>query len=333
MNIVVRTPNWMGDILFSLPALNSLRANFPDAGTWLAGPDWMPALLSGTTWAGQTISLPSGWFSRKAAVRAVRPRRFDIAVLLTNSFSSAWLMAAAKIPQRWGYGRDARGALLTKRVKPPAADPAPHMVRYYLGLLEALGLKTLPPEIRLSAGEEERASARLSLASRGLDLRRKIAVLVPGAAFGPAKRWPGTRFAELARLLRDRAGAEVVIVGTKEDRGLVQDVPAGSAAGALSLAGETNLAELRALMSLASVVVSNDTGPMHLANALRVPVIGIFGPTDPRVTAPFHAPAVILKKDDVACWPCLYRTCPFDHRCMIRITADEVFDAAASYLK
>jgi lipopolysaccharide heptosyltransferase II len=335
MKIVVRTPNWIGDVLFSLPAVESLRANFPDAEVHLAGPEWLRDLLAGTPWAGGILPLPpsGGHRSRKAAVDRFRSQHFDAGLLLTNSWASAWLLAAAKIPERWGYARDARGTLLTKRVRPPKTAPAPHMVYYYLHLLEGLGLRTLPPEIKLAVGDGERAAARRKLASRGVDPNKKISLLAPGAAYGPAKRWPGPKFAELARLLHDFASAEVVIVGTADDGAFLKDVPGSASDAAVSLAGDTTLRELLAVMSLASVVISNDSGPMHMANALRVPVVGIFGPTDPRVTAPFHPPSTVVKKDGIACWPCLYRTCPVDHRCMTGIAASDVFDAAAPFLK
>jgi heptosyltransferase II len=335
MNIVVRTPNWIGDVLLSLPTVDSLRANFPQAEIWLAANDWTRDLLAGTVYSDHVLLLPSlkGLKVRRAAARALRTRGFEIGLLLTNSFSSAWLFAAAKIPERWGYVRDARGPLLTKRVRPPKADPAPHMVRYYLGLLEGLGLRTLPAEIKLAVSEDERSGFRRKLASLGVDPDKKMAVLAPGAAYGSAKRWPAAKFAELSRLLRDHGDAEVVLVGSAGDKALIEEILSPPSRRMLSLAGTTSLRELLAVLSLASVVVSNDSGPMHMANALRIPVVGIFGPTDPRVTAPFHSPSTVVKKEEIPCWPCLYRICPFDHRCMTRLTADDVFAAAAPFLR
>lgn len=334
MKIVVRVPNWIGDAIFALPTLDSLRAAFPGAEVWLAGAAWTADLMSGSAFEGRIIDVAGrgGIAGARAAARALAGRRFDLGVLLTNSFGSALVFAMAKIPQRWGYRGDGRSLLLTRGVKraPPGADL--HMVRFYLRLLKGLGLPALPPEIRLSVTEAERESARAALEAGGADPGRPLAVLNPGAAYGPAKRWPAGRFAELARLLQDRRGVDIAVTGTAADAGAAVEIASGLTRKPVDLTGRTSLRGLLGVLSRAAVVVTNDTGPMHMANALRVPVVGVFGPTEPAATAPFHPPSAVVRKEGIACWPCLYRECPYDHRCMTAVSAKDVFAAAGELL-
>jgi heptosyltransferase-2 len=335
MRIVVRVPNWIGDVMFALPALESLQENYPGAEIWLAGAPWVRDLLAGLAWGERTFQLDptKGIGGLRAAARDVRERGFDLGLLLTNSFGSALLFALAKIPERWGYKRDGRGLLLTKALPAEASDPPLHMVGYYLRLLEGLGLRTVPPEIRLSVTDGECERARADLGALGISSGRPLVILNPGAAYGPAKRWPAARFAELGRLFQERRGADIAVTGAASDTGLAAEIGAALTRKPADLTGRTTLRGLLGVMSRAAVVVTNDTGPMHMANALRVPVVGVFGPTDPRATAPFHPPAAVLKKDGVPCWPCFYRECPYDHRCMTAVTAEEAFAAAVELMR
>jgi len=334
MKIVVHTPNWIGDVVFAFPALESLKANFPDAEIWLAANAWVKDVFSGGEAENRIIPLPSlnNLKNVREAAKILKSHRFDIGLLLANSFSSAFLFAAARIPERWGYQKDGRAFLLTKGVPPAKKDPPPHMVHYYLELLAGLGLKTLPPEIKITVSAEEKERARERLASLGADLKKPLVIINPGAAYGPAKRWPAPRFAALARLLQERKNADIAITGTPGDTAPAEEVVSALDNAPINLVGKTTLPELLGIISQASAFVSNDTGPAHLANALRVPVVAIFGPTDPHITAPFHQPSTVIKKENIPCWPCFYRKCPFDHRCLIQISAEDVFEAAAVYL-
>ncbi|MGA2586734.1 MAG: lipopolysaccharide heptosyltransferase II [Candidatus Aminicenantales bacterium] len=334
MKIVVRTPNWIGDVIFALPALESLTANYPEAEIRLAAGGRVKEIFEGEEFAGRLIPLPlSNTFKNfRESAKILKGEGFDIGLLLANSFSSAFLFAAAKIPQRWGYKRDGRGLFLTKGVHPGDEDPPVHMVHYYLRLLEGLDLKTLPPEIRITVSAEEKEKARRELAAAGADPKKPLVILNPGAAYGPAKRWPASGFAELARLLQERKSMDIAITGAPEDAALGAEIASGLARKPIDLVGKTTLRGLFGVISRASVFITNDTGPMHMANALRVPVVGIFGPTDPRVTGPFHPPATVIRKEEIPCRPCSYRQCPYDHRCLRRIPAEEVYDAAAAYL-
>ncbi len=333
MMIVVRTPNWLGDALMAFPAIEALRRHNPSAEIRIAAPPWIRDVYTGPETKARLFPEradgPGKNTLRSAA--AFRAARFDVGLLLTNSFGSALTLARAGIPERWGYSRDGRGLLLTRRVPYRRKDEPVHMVRYYLDLMEGLGIAAIPPEIRLTVTPEEAARGRSLLASAGLDPGRALVVLHPGAAYGPAKRWPAERFAALAGILQDRRGVEIAVTGTGQDRNLAETILAGLKRPAADLTGKTTLRELLAVAAASAVFVTNDSGPMHLANALRIPVVALFGPTDPAVTAPFHEPRTILKTTAV-CWPCLYRHCPYDHRCMTGISAEETAAAVEKYL-
>ncbi len=333
MKIVVRTPNWIGDTLMAMPAMAALHRHYSADEIWIAAPAGIRDIFAGPETT-ERLFLPAPAPEKTSLRRAAavwREGRFDAGLLLTNSFGSALEFAVARIPQRWGYDRDGRGLLLTKRVRFRRPDKPVHMVRYYLDLIEGLGIARPVPEIKLRVTPEEIGRGRNILAAAGLDSGRPLAVLNPGAAYGPAKRWPAERFAELAAILQNRHGAEIAVTGTDHDRASAAIICAGLARPAADLTGKMTLRELLAVLASAAVFITNDSGPMHMANALRIPVVALFGPTDPAVTAPFHEPRTILKKD-VVCWPCLYRRCPYDHRCLAGISAAEAADAAGAYL-
>jgi heptosyltransferase-2 len=334
MKIVVRTPNWIGDTVLALPAIASLKENFPEAEIWIAAKDWVEELFPSQDFIQGTISLPklADLKSLRLSSQKLKDFNFDVGLVLANSFSSAFLFYLTRIPERWGYSSDGRGLLLTKSVALKNKDQSTHQVNYYLNLISGLGLKTILPEIKLSLSQEEREAAEDLLLSSGLDTTKPLIILAPGAYYGPAKRWPAPKFAELARMFQIKANAEIIIIGSQDELEIAMSIATLMEKEPLILAGKTTLRQLLGLISLATLFVTNDSGPMHMANSLKIPVVAIFGPTDPRVTGPFQQPSAVIKKD-VPCWPCLYRLCPYDHRCMIRIEPEEVFEASQNLLK
>ncbi len=333
MKIVVRVPNWIGDAVLSLPAIESLKKGFPDAEIWIAAKEWVKDLFSVNDGAAKIIPLPPLKDARAfiGFSRELRERAFDLGILLTNSFSSALLFYLARIPQRWGYGRDGRRILLTKSVIPKETPDSVHQLKYYLNLLSGLGLKTTSPEEIRRISPEESSDARQLLVAGGVDLARPLILFGPGAAYGPAKRWPASSFASLGNMLQSGKNAQIILIGSSDEDDLSRKIAAEMDQRPMSFVGKTPLRELISLISLADLFVTNDTGPMHLANALHVPVVAIFGPTDPGRTGPFFQPARVLRKE-VPCWPCLYRKCPYDHRCMTRITPEEVFEVCQNIM-
>jgi len=333
MKFLVRMPNWIGDAVLARPALESLRRNYPKAGIWLLAADWVKDLFQGNGLLAGILPLGQARGPRALARRAreLKAQGFDVGLLLTNSFASALLFSLARIPQRWGYRRDGRGLLLTQGIPVPEFGPPKHQVHYYLDLLKGLGLKVAAPELRTSLPEEDKHAAGQSLRALGLNLKRPLVILNPGAAYGPAKRWPAERFAALGALLQQKKKAEILITGSPAEEKLAADIASRLPRRPAVLAGQTSLRQLLGFIGQAQLFVTNDTGPMHLANILSVPVVALFGPTDPAVTGPFHPPAIVMKKE-AACWPCFYRACPYDHRCLTDIQTEEVWAEAQKFL-
>jgi len=333
MKIVVRIPNWIGDAILARPALDSLAARFPEADIAVAAAGWVRDLFGEEAGGPRLLNLNGTGSPRDMkASQALRAEGFDLGILFTNSFGSALQFRKAGIPERWGYGRDGRGFLLTRSVRPPDPQAEPrHQVHYYLDLLAGLGLPTIRPSLRLSLSPAEKEEAGRRLRELGAEDGRPLVVLNPGASYGPAKRWPADRFAALAGLLRRSRRARIVLTGAAEEAPLTAEIAALLDEPPIDLAGRTSLRGLLGIISRAALFVSNDSGPMHIANALRVPVVAIFGPTEPRATGPFHFPSTVLYRNP-PCGPCLHRTCPFDHRCLRAIAAEDVLDACLAHL-
>jgi heptosyltransferase-2 len=331
MKIIIRAPNWVGDAVLALPAVAAVRRGFPRSEVWVAAKSGAGDLFAAAGLADRTVALPgdNSLRSIRQAARELGGQSLDAGLLLTNSFGSALLFYLARIPERWGYAADGRSLLLTRAVRRKSADVPRHHVHYYLDLVAALGLEASRPEVRLSLPAQDVEAARVRLRALGLDPARPLVVLCPGASYGPAKRWPAERFARTAALLQERRGAEVLVIGSAPELEIAESVRNKLARKPAVLTGQTSLRELMGLIGRATILLSNDTGPMHLANALGVPVVGVFGPTDPAATGPLRPPSRVVKRD-VPCWPCYYRECPLDHRCMTLILPEDVAAAAES---
>ena len=303
-----------------------------------ACPASLAPLLSTAPGVDEVVGVPRGGTgARRREVEAFRRGGFDAALLLPGSFGSAWIARRAGIPERWGFAGQWRRALLTRAVRPPRRRAgAVHQVNRYLALVRGLGMEPVAAEPRLEAPEALRTRARTLLAAAGGDDERPLVGVAPGAAYGHAKRWPPGRYAGVAvRLVRD-FGARVVLLGSAHDRDAGHEIESTLAAdvrrgpGFLNLIGRTDLRQLIGLLAACRTLIAGDSGAMHLAAALGVPVTAIFGPTDERLTAPVGEHAVLTHP--VWCRPCFFRDCPIDHRCMTRIPEAEVLQAAASRL-
>ena len=330
-NILVRATNWVGDAVMSIPALQALRAQFPGARISILARPWVASLYSREPFCDELIAyeVPRGWrgLDEKWRIASrLRERRFDCAILFQNAFEAAALARLARIPVRIGYSRDARGWLLTHSIPiPKAGETLRHQRFYYLELLKRAGLiKRYPLDepIRLSGAQT----------CRNTDLQGTTIGVSPGAAYGGAKRWLPERFAEAAvRLARER-GASVAIFGSKEEIDICERVrQAIETAGVrcANFAGKTSLCEFIDMAAGCDLFLTNDSGPMHIASALGVPTVAIFGATDESATGPTGLHTKVVRVT-VECSPCLLRECPIDHRCMTRVTAAQVTDAALS---
>jgi heptosyltransferase-2 len=267
----------------------------------------------------------------------LRRHRFDLAVLFQNAFEAAFLAWLAGIPRRYGYATDGRVLFLTEPVAVPNGPVPVHQVEYYWNLLRPLGMAggAALPGLLVSADEDRRVDVRLTAA--GIDPSSLIIGINPGSTYGSAKRWLPDRFAEVAkRLVRrleqaERAHVAVVILGAKGEESLGGDIAAQLGGRSVVLSGATSIRDLMAVVKRCRLLITNDTGPMHIAAAFGVPVVAVFGPTDWRTTAPYGQERSIVR-ETVDCAPCLLRECPIDHRCMTRIPVDRVYEAAVQQL-
>jgi heptosyltransferase-2 len=205
-------------------------------------------------------------------------------------------------------------------------------VHYYLALVSGLGYVSGPPSLSLPLDAEELRWAQAFLSEQGISPLRPLVVIHPGGSYGSAKRWPPERFAALADMLQERHQAQIALIGSEHDRSLAEEIVLAAKSNPLILAGRTTLRESAAVLGRAALCITNDSGPLHVANALRTPVVAVFGPTDPKVTGPFHQPSSFIQKEAV-CRPCAYRECPFDHRCMASIQVEDVYAACKKWLR
>jgi heptosyltransferase II len=328
--ILVRATNWVGDAVMSLPALRALRERFPRAEISILAKPWVGGLYHREAFCDRLIP----YVSISRAARDLRPFCFDCAILLQNAFGAALTAFLARIPERIGYARDGRGPLLTRAIRVPrAGEIPPHERFYYLELLRRAGILEEIPEsgfIRLdgAGAAREAGAARF----REMGMREDVVGVSPGAAYGSAKRWLPERFAEAADRVARELGATVAVFGSKDERELCASVAASIASPSKNFAGETSLAEFIDLAAACRVYLTNDSGAMHIASALGVPTVAVFGATNEITTGP-TGPLARVVREPVECSPCLKRECPIDHRCMTRVEAARVAQAALDLLK
>jgi heptosyltransferase-2 len=324
------------------PALRGLRMLFPDAQIALLVKPAVADLFAGHPALTRVLTYDTkgrhtGFSGKWALAGQLRREGFDLAVLFQNAFEAAFLTFLAGVPRRYGYATDGRSLLLSDPVAAPDPRTLVHQVRYYWDLLKPLGLTGDPsaPELVVFP-EEERAMAG-RFAQGGLTASDVVVGINPGSTYGGAKRWLPERFAEvtdrLCRTIRESREQQVsvVIIGAKGEERLGQEIAARLSSRSLVLSGTTTIRELMAAVKRCAMLLTNDTGPMHIASAFQVPVVAIFGPTDWRTTSPFGNAHAIVRQP-VDCAPCLLRECPIDHRCMTRVTVDQVHEAVTKQL-
>jgi heptosyltransferase-2 len=321
----VRATNWVGDAVMSLPALAAVRARFPRAHIAVLARPWVAGLYRREPFADEIIAYqPKGLADRWAAAKALRGKHFDCALLLQNAFDAALVTWLARIPRRIGYARDGRALLLTDAVAVPRVGEIPaHESFYYLELLRRVGwVEQLPAEalVRLQGVHAEPTS---------------VIGVSPGAAFGTAKRWIPERFAEAAATLALEYGCQVELYGSGGERELCDEVRllmATRGVAAVNTAGQTTLDEFIGRAARCCLFLTNDSGSMHIASALGVPTVAIFGATNPITTGP-TGPLARVVRQMVDCAPCQLRECPIDHRCMFAVDAAEVVQAGRDLLQ
>jgi heptosyltransferase-2 len=335
--IVVRGTNWVGDAVMTVPALRELRRLFPDAHITLATRSWAQGLFADADFI-DDIQVHEGTGLRSVVhqVRAWQKRQFDLAVLLPNSLEAALVAAISRVPFRAGYATEGRQRLLTHPLTPPEWRSSKHEIFYYLNIVEQLatsnpGFHRAPPDGSLSVSEARKTEARALLRTYGVSGERKLVAICPGSINSRAKRWPAERFAVLADRLINELDAEILLVGSEGETDVSLEVSHAMRHRPVVLTGYTNLAQLVEVLSVVDLLITNDTGPAHIASALNRPTLVIFGPTNPLTTRPYSETGEIMRVPP-ECAPCMLRDCPIDHRCMTAITPEDVFRQSAIML-
>lgn len=332
-NIVVRAPNWTGDVVMATPGFRALRAAHPSARIAVQIRPGLAPLVAGAPWFDEVLPLASYHRGVTALVRegrALRKRpRFDLGVCLPDSFAAALLLRCAGVRRIVGYATQARLPLLDVAVRPPSGWIARE--RHVLGLVEAIGCPARGTGLELFVTPREEEAAATLLTRHGIAAGEAIAALAPGASYGPSKLWPAESFAKVGDALA-ATGARVVVIGSPEEAPLASRVVAAMQTPAVMLAGALDLGASKALLRRTRVLVCNDAGARHVAVALGVPTVVAFGPTSLARTH-LNLERVRALAADVACRPCYHRTCPTDHRCMTRLAPARVIAAALPALQ
>lgn len=344
--ILVRGTNWIGDAVMSAPALQRLRTSFPAARISLLATPLTAELFDASRELVDEV-IPyhrsrDGWRTLWQTVPRLRRGRFELAILFQNAFEAALLTALAGIPERIGFGVQGRSWLLTRRLARRPEHRGRHQIHDYLDLVAAgeelaYGAGFVAPLAnpwpRLPVGEAELAAGLQLLGRHGAESDRLVALNV-GATNSRAKCWPAGYFAELAERLTAETGARVILIGGPGEittAGAVAALTSGRPP--LNLAGATSLRELLGVLSRCALVISNDTGPAHIAAALGRPTLTLFGPTNEFETSPTGPHAALLRADNIECARCMYRDCPIDHRCMTRLSVGAVYNRAMELMK
>lgn len=334
-NILVRMPNWIGDLVMATPVLSDLRAAFPKATITAMCRAPLCDLLKEDKAIDELFCFtkPANDFVRRDDLRdiiaKIQAGQYDLGILLTNSFSSAWWFWQGKVKRRIGYSAHFRRLFLTDALK--FSKEKEHLVISYKKLLKPLGIPVSDTAPRLYITDKEVQESKELLYQRGYQKGEVLIGINPGAAYGSAKCWPPDRFRTLAKKLLSQTKATLVFFGDTTTMPLVKEICATLPERVIDLAGVTSLRELASIIKDCNVLVTNDSGPMHIAAALGVPLVALFGSTDDAITGPIGQEQGVINKR-VKCSPCFKRTCPIDFACMNEISVEEVLERVLGYV-
>jgi heptosyltransferase-2 len=332
MKILIRATNWVGDAILALPALRAVSHKFPEASISVLARPYVAEIYRDQQICDELIRYDpngkhQGLRGRERLVGELQERRFDVALLLQNAFDAAWLAWRAGIPERIGYARDGRSWLLTKAIPvPKPGEIPPHEKFYYLELLRRAGWLERLSDVRhiaLAVPEALKMRASQTLLEAGARPQALRLALGAGASYGSAKCWPPERFAQFANEFQSMKDADVCLFGTARELAVSGAIAAGMKRKPIDLTGKTNIGELPALLSQCHLFLGNDSGAMHVAAAVGLPVAAVFGPTDPDGTSPVTTRYEIVRQKPY-CSPCFLKRCPTDHRCMRCVTPEMV---------
>lgn len=336
VKILIRATNWVGDAIMAMPALREVRNKFPGAEIAVLARPYVLDIYRDQGIADELIPYNvigehPEHAGRGTLIGQLREQKFDVALLLQNAFDAAWLAWRARIPERIGYARDGRSFLLTKAIPVPKAGEIPeHEKFYYLELLRRAGWIEKLPEvdwIELKIANEKAEKAEELLSDAGARKGATRIAVGAGASYGSAKCWPPERFASVLNRLIEERDADVILFGTMAEAAVSEAILSGMKTKPVNLTGKTRIADLPALLSRCNLFIGNDSGAMHVAGAVGLPIVAVFGPTDPNGTVPV-TPRCTVVQEKPYCSPCFLRRCPTDHRCMKAVTPEMVVGAA-----
>jgi heptosyltransferase-2 len=335
-SLVVRTPNWVGDAVMSTPFLRAVRNNFPHARIALLAKPWVAPVYQNNPHIDDILSYDvagrhRGFFGKFRLARDLRQHDFDLALLLQNAFEAAFLVWLAGIGIRIGYNTDARTLMLTHPVHRYPFLKRRHQIDYYLEILNGAGFIAAPADMEIFVSDAEKSCAKQFIRTCGGSDTACVIGINPGAAFGTAKRWFEDRFAELCNRLKSIPDVCFLIFGGPGEEELGKRIAGAVGDAAVNLCAKTSLREAIALIDQCRLFITNDSGLMHVAAALHIPQIAIFGSTDHTTTSPMSRLSHIIRMP-VACSPCMQPDCPTDHRCMDAVTVDHVLHLALKIL-
>ena len=329
--ILVRSQNWIGDVVIATASLRCIRRSFPDTSISVVAKPWVIPILAHNPHIDEIIEydgkgIHKGVPGMLRLSRYLRTRRFQGAILLQRAFEAALIAFLARIPQRMGYTTDARALLLTHKARAAKEEFNIPRLEHDLKLLEGFGLKVGKKQLLLPISREQKGRAERRLRDLGIKMDQPLVGFSPGAVGSLLKRWHPERFAELAVRIRDAYPTRILLFGAPEEQALGEEICRKAAkADLVNLAGHTSLEEAIALIGMCALFVTNDSGLMHVAAALDVPLVCIFGPTDPDRTAPWSKRYVLVRDEGVECYGCKMRKCDHDHKCMDRITVERAY--------
>ncbi|MFH2218787.1 MAG: lipopolysaccharide heptosyltransferase II [Pseudomonadota bacterium] len=335
--LLVRSTNWIGDAIMTTPAVRAIRNNFPRSRITMLAKPWVSPVFENSPYVDSVIIYDGagrhrGLLGKIRLSKDLRKYSFDAAILLQNAFEAAFITFLAGIPRRIGYSTDGRRLFLTHPVFCAPEIKAVHQTRYYLNILEGAGLEGGSQDLYYATSEEQKARSEDILRRHGVSKGDRLVGINPSATFGPAKQWPPERFARLADRIHRFSGARILVFGGPEDRALGAHISRIMRYKPIDLSGRTELGEAMALIERCGLFVTNDSGLMHVAAALNVPLVAVFGSTNSTTTGPWGPKSKVVQAP-VACSPCLKPECPEGHLdCMNRIDVDMVFDAAKAML-
>ena len=337
-HILIRGTNWIGDAVMTLPAVSSIRDTYPGATLSVLAKPWVAEVYRLSPDIDEVIPFESpgvhGGITGKLRLAGEMRGRFEAAILLQNAIEAAIIALLAGIPIRAGYDSDGRRLLLSHAVRRTAAIRKVHQVSYYLEMVQALGCvsaRPVPVSPLLVPGPEYGRIADDLFTKYGISGSHLLIGVAPGATYGPAKKWFPERFADVATRIVNTFPARVILFGSRGDIDSTRAVEKSSGKSLINLAGKTTLKEAIALIARCDLFISNDSGLMHVAGALGIPTIAVFGSTNAATTSPVGEKSVVIRHR-VACSPCLKKKCPTDFLCMDLVTVEEVYAAASELL-